>query len=71
MANEKKPKILYRCEKHKKLFGVCAGFAEYFDLDPTLVRIAWILISLVYGFGIVTYVLTFILMPVNPSKEHL
>lgn len=35
-------KRLYKIEQGKKLDGVCGGIAEYFDIDPTLVRIAWI-----------------------------
>lgn len=35
-------KKLYRSEKDKKIAGVCGGLAEYFDIDPTLVRLAWI-----------------------------
>ncbi len=58
-----KQKRLYRSEKEKILGGVCGGVAEYYGWDPTLVRIAWILVSLVYGAGILLYVLCWIIMP--------
>ena len=51
MANKKK-KRLYRIEEGSKIFGVCGGLAEYFDVDPTLIRVIWVILSLVYGSGI-------------------
>ena len=52
------------------LFGVCAGFAEYVDADPTLIRLAYALISLVTGVfpGIVLYVIAAIIMPEKKKK---
>lgn len=47
----------------KKLAGVCGGIAEYFDLDPTLVRILWVVFTLLGGSGILAYLLAWILMP--------
>lgn len=43
--------------------GVCAGVANYFDVDPTLVRILWVLFVLLGGSGILVYVIMWILMP--------
>lgn len=42
-------KRLYKIEQGKKLDGVCGGIAEYFDIDPTLVRLAWILFTACAG----------------------
>ncbi len=42
-------KRLYRVEEGKMLAGVCGGIAEYFDLDPTIVRLAWILFCAAAG----------------------
>ena len=43
-----KPKKLYR-SKEKMIAGVCGGIAEYFNIDPTLVRLLWVLVSIVSG----------------------
>ena len=56
-------KRLYRIEEGKKLAGVCGGLAEYFEIDPTLVRQGWALVSLFAGTGIVAYVVAAIVMP--------
>ena len=56
-------KRLYKIEEGKKLDGVCGGIAEYFDIDPTLVRLAWILFSAFVGSGIIAYIIAAIVMP--------
>ena len=43
-------KKLYRSESNRMLCGVCAGIAEYFDLDPTLIRLAWALVCFLGGY---------------------
>ncbi len=43
--------------------GVCAGIAEYFGIDPTLVRLIWAIISLTGGIGILAYIIAAIIMP--------
>ena len=50
-------KKIYKVEKDKKIFGVCGGVAEYFGIDPTLVRVAWAVLSLAYGFAIIVYLI--------------
>lgn len=47
----------------KKLCGVCGGIAEYFGWDPTMVRVAWAVVSCFAGAGIVAYILAAIIMP--------
>lgn len=56
-------KRLYKIEQGKKIDGVCGGIAEYFDIDPTLVRLAWIIFSCCGGGGIVAYIIAAIIMP--------
>lgn len=56
-------KRLYKIEQGKKLDGVCGGIAEYFDIDPTLVRLVWILFSCWGGSGIIAYIIAAIVMP--------
>ena len=61
MENKKR---LYRTEgKDSKVFGVCGGIAEYFDIDPTLIRLAWILFTACAGSGIIAYIIAAIVMP--------
>ncbi len=56
-------KKLTRSSENKKILGVCGGIAEYFDTDPSLVRIAWILGSCFCGFGILAYILCAFILP--------
>ena len=62
-------KRLYRSGRERILGGVCGGIAEYFEVDPVLVRLAWILFSLIYGFGILIYIIAWIIMPRNPRDK--
>ena len=54
---------LYRSRKNRMLCGVCGGLGEYLGVDPTIVRILWILFSLAYGAGILAYILACIVIP--------
>ena len=47
----------------KMIGGVCAGLAEYLDIDPTIVRIVWVFMVLFAGFGILLYVILWLIMP--------
>ncbi len=51
--------------KNKKIFGVCGGIAEYFDADPTVVRLLWVIATLITGivFGVVVYLIAAIIIP--------
>ncbi|MCI5754553.1 MAG: PspC domain-containing protein [Clostridiales bacterium] len=59
-------KRLYRIENGKMLAGVCGGIAEYFNVDPTLIRLLWVLLSLFVGCGIIAYILCAIIIPRKP-----
>ena len=48
---------------NKMIGGVCAGLAEYLDIDPTIVRIVWVLMVLFAGFGILLYIILWLNMP--------
>ncbi len=61
-------KKLYRSKKDKKLAGVCAGVAEYFNLDSTIIRLVWILLSC-FGPGIIAYIIAAIVMPEKPEEK--
>ena len=56
-------KRLYKIEDGKKLCGVCGGIAEYFDLDPTIIRLLWIILILCAGTGILAYFVAALIMP--------
>jgi phage shock protein C len=59
---------LYKSRHHRMIDGVCGGFAEYFNTDPTIVRILWILLTLAsFGAGIVLYLACMFIIPVNPA----
>jgi phage shock protein PspC (stress-responsive transcriptional regulator) len=57
---------LYRCREDRRLGGVAAGVAEFFDLDPTLVRVLWFLSIFAGGFSILLYVGLWIIVPLEP-----
>lgn len=61
-----KEKRLYRVNEGKKLCGVCMGLSEYFEIDVTIVRLLWVFISLVYGSGILLYIIAALIMPIKP-----
>lgn len=56
-------KKLYRSMMDKKLCGVCGGIGEYFDIDPTVIRVAWILFALLGGCGLLAYLICAIVIP--------
>ncbi|HEX4645484.1 MAG TPA: PspC domain-containing protein [Verrucomicrobiae bacterium] len=60
-----------RSSRDKKIGGVCAGVADYFDLDPTLVRIVWLLAVLCAGTGGFLYLILWIALPLAPSTPAL
>jgi len=65
----KEPKKLYRSE-NRMIAGVCAGIAEYFNIDPTIVRIIFVLLLLPGGLpGFLPYVLLWIVIPNKPTVE--
>jgi len=57
---------LSRPRDNRKIAGVCAGVAEYFDLDVTLVRVLWLLVSFMTGIGLLAYPVAWIVMPEEP-----
>ena len=60
-------KKLYKSNNNKKLGGVCAGIGEYFDIDPTLIRLGWAVMTLFAGAGILLYIIAAFIIPRNPS----
>ena len=59
-------KRLVRPRVGRKIAGVCAGFAEYFDIDVTLLRLVWLIVAVMTGVGLLTYPIAWIVMPEEP-----
>lgn len=63
-------KRFYKSTTDKKLAGVCAGVAEYFEVDPTLVRLIWVVFTFAGGAGILAYIIAAIIMPEAPTGSQ-
>ena len=61
-------KRLVRPREGRKIAGVCLGVAEYFDLDVTLVRVLWLITSVMTGIGLLSYPIAWIVMPEEPLR---
>jgi len=57
---------LYRSKSNRIIAGVCGGLGEYFKVDPTLIRLLWVLLSLSGGAGVVAYIIAWIIIPEEP-----
>ena len=60
-------KRLYRSRKDRRFAGVCGGIADYLGVDPTLVRILWVIFAMAGGPGIVVYIVLAALIPEEPE----
>jgi phage shock protein C len=58
-------KRLHRSRTEKMIAGVCGGLAEYLSVDPTLVRVVWVLITLLAGVGVLLYLILWVIMPLD------
>ena len=56
-------KKLYRSKKNRKIWGICGGLAEYFDVDPTLVRVLAVVSIFISGFGLIAYIVMRLVVP--------
>lgn len=56
-------KRLHRSKRDKVIAGVCSGLAHYFNTDPVLVRIIWLILALCYGVGVLAYLICWLVMP--------
>jgi len=65
------PRRLYRSRRDRQLAGVAGGIAEYLDVDPTVVRILWILSIFFGGFGILVYIIMAFIVPLEPMGGSL
>ncbi len=60
-------KRLYKSNENKMVDGICGGIAEYFGIDPTLVRLVWVLFCAMGGSGFVAYIVAAIIIPRAPE----
>ena len=61
------PKRLMRSSTDKKLGGVCAGLADYFDVDPVIIRVLWLVLVFCGGSGVLAYIILWIVLPLAPG----
>ncbi|MCR4434430.1 MAG: PspC domain-containing protein [Clostridiales bacterium] len=57
---------LYLSDTDKKIGGVCGGIGEYLGVDPTLVRLLWVVFALMGGSGILAYIIAWAIIPQKP-----
>lgn len=60
-------KRLYRSRKQRQVAGVCGGIADYLSIDPTLVRLVWVILALIGGPGVVLYIILAVIVPEEPE----
>ncbi len=64
-----KNKKLYRIPEKGMICGVCAGLAEYFSVDVSLIRLAWVIFSFAGGAGLFAYIIAAIIIPIKIIKK--
>ena len=62
-------KRLYKSTTNTVISGVCGGIGEYFDIDPTIVRLAWIAFCALGGSGIIAYIIAMFVIPDPPAES--
>lgn len=63
-------KHLYRSKNNQMIAGVCAGLGDYFNIDPTVIRLIFVLVTVFGGYGIPMYIILWIILPEEKS-EHI
>ena len=61
-------KRMVRPRAGRKIAGVCLGFAQYFDIDVTVVRVIWLSTVVMSGFGLISYIVAWIITPQEPLQ---
>jgi len=64
------PHPLLLDKRNKKIAGVCAGFARYFEVDVTLMRVIWLAVAIATGVGFLAYLAAWIIMPSDHGEEY-
>jgi phage shock protein PspC (stress-responsive transcriptional regulator) len=60
------PKRLYRSRANRVLAGVCSGVGYYFNVDPVIIRLLWVVFSIMGGAGVIAYIIAWIIVPEEP-----
>ena len=60
-------KKVYKSSTNKMLAGVCGGIADYFGIDPTWIRLAWVIFSMTGGAGVLAYIVAALIIPDEPA----
>lgn len=66
--NDDMTKRVYRLKSDRKIAGVCSGLAEYFNIDPTIVRLGWLIAVFCWGGGLIAYLIAMIVIPEKPDQ---
>lgn len=61
-------KLLYKSRNNKMICGVCAGIADYFNIDPSIVRVLWAVLALAAGTGVLAYIACAIILPEGDTE---
>ena len=61
-------KKLYKSSRDKKICGVCSGIAEYFNIDPTMIRLIWVIFCFLGFSGVIAYIIAAIIIPEDPDR---
>jgi len=61
--NKKERKRLYRSKTNKWVCGICGGLGDYFNIDPTIIRVIWAILVFAYGTGLLIYVIASCIIP--------
>ena len=59
---------LYRSRNNRMFAGICGGLGEYFDIDPTIIRLIFIFAVLLAGIGLIPYLIGWIIIPLRPRE---
>ena len=59
-------KRLYRSRDERMIWGICGGLGKYFDVDPTIIRLVWVLTLFLGGWGILAYIILRFIIPLEP-----
>lgn len=62
-------KKLYKSEYDRKIAGVCGGIAEYFGIDSTIVRLIWVIAIVIFGSGLLLYLIAALVIPTYPKID--